>query len=350
MIDFGILSEIDLALIAALQAEPRASWATVSRVTGLSPATAARHWERLAASGAVWVTASPGEAVWSAHCVAYVEVTCTAGATLEVAHTLAQDPHALTVEVTAGSADLFLTVAAVDLSTMSNYLLRRVDTVAGITHTNTRISTKLYKDGSHWRLDARPRRRAAPPSAGPVTRPGRESAAQHADLDRKLSVLLGMDGRASYADLSHQLEVSEATVRRRVDQLLRSGAVILRTEVSAERVGWPVSAIMSLDVPVTLLGEAARTATRLRQVRLVATVAGSPSLIVVAWLKDLEEIHELEGQLVDTVPQLQVQSRLTVLHTVKRMGRILDEHGDATGVVPMSHWQNPLESADLATP
>ncbi|MFC6706829.1 Lrp/AsnC family transcriptional regulator [Flexivirga alba] len=348
MIDFGILSEIDLALIAVLQAEPRASWATVSRVTGLSPATAARHWERLAASGVVWVTASPGEAVWSAHCVAYVEVTCTAGATLEVAHTLAQDPHALTVEVTAGSADLFLTVAAVDLSTMSNYLLRRVDTVAGITHTNTRISTKLYKDGSHWRLDARPRRRSAPPSAGLVTRPGRESAAQHADLDRKLSLLLGMDGRASYADLSHQLEVSEATVRRRVDQLLRSGAVILRTEVSAERVGWPVSAIMSLDVPVTLLGEAARTATRLRQVRLVATVAGRPSLIVVAWLKYLEEIHELEGQLVDTVPQLQVQNRLTVLHTVKRMGRILDEHGDATGVVPMSHWQNPFESADLA--
>lgn len=348
MMDFGILSEADLALITALQAEPRASWATVSRVTGLSPATAARHWERMAASGAVWVTASPGQAVWSAHCVAYVEVTCTTGATLHVAHTLAQDPHALTVEVTAGAADLFLTVAAVDLNTMSSYLLRRIGTVPGITHTNTRISTKLYKDGSHWRLDALPRRRPAPPSTGPATSRGEERTASHAELDRKLSLLLGRDGRASYADLSHQLEVSEATVRRRVDHLLRSGAVILRTEVAAERVGWPVSAIMSLDVPVTLLGEAARTAARLRQVRLVATVAGSPSLVVVAWLKHLEEIHELEARLVDTVPQLQVQSRLTVLQTVKRMGRILGEHGDATGVVPMSHWQNPLESADLA--
>ncbi len=348
MIDSDILSEDDLALITALQAEPRASWAAVSRVTGLSAATAARHWERLTSSGIAWVTASPGQVTWSAHCVAYVEVTCAAGATVDVAHTLVGDPHALTVEITAGSADLFLTVATTSLDSMSRYLLQRVDKIPGITHTNSRISTGLYHDGAHWRLDALPRRR--PASSDPATQTAHhgDPLAHLTDVDRELFVQLGLDGRATYAQLSHRLGISEATARRRTEHLVRTGAISLRAEVAASRVGWPVSAIMSMEVPVSVLGEAARTVARLRQTRLSATLAGRPSLIVVVWLKHIDQIHDLERRLVDAIPGMQVQNRLTVLQTVKRMGRILDADGHAIGVVPMSHWQDPLAPCDGA--
>ncbi len=349
MIDSDILSEDDLALITALQAEPRASWAAVSRVTGLSAATAARHWERLTSTGTAWVTASPGQVTWSAHCVAYVEVTCAAGATVDVARTLVGDPHALTIEITAGSADLFLTVATTSLDSMSRYLLHRVDKIPGITHTNSRISTGLYRDGAHWRLDALPRRRPA------SSDPGATQTAQHGDplthltdVDRELFVHLGRDGRATYAQLSHHLGISEATARRRTEHLLRTGAISLRAEVAASRVGWPVSAIMSMEVPVGVLGEAARTVARLRQTRLSATLAGRPSLVAVVWLKHIDQIHDLERRLVDAIPGMHVQNRLTVLQTVKRMGRVLDAGGQAIGVVPMSHWQDPLASCDRA--
>lgn len=345
VIDSDILSEEDLALITALQQDPRASWAAVSRATGLSPATAARHWGRLSSAGTAWVTASPGQVAWWSRCVAYVEVTCAAGATSDVAQTLAQDPHALTVEVTAGSADLFLTVAVTDLEAMSRYLLHRVGKIPGITHTNTRISTGLYRDGAHWRLDALPRRRQGPVRPGSTQlMPNLSDFSQLSDFDRKLFVQLCIDGRATYVELSHRLEVSEATARRRTEHLLRTGTVSLRTEVAGGRVGWPVSAILFIEAPVNILGEAARAVARLRYARMSATLAGSPSLVTVVWLEHIDQIHELERQLVDSIPGVHVQNRLTVLQTVKRMGRILDERGQAVEAVPMTHWRDPLES------
>lgn len=343
MTDSGMFSENDLALVTALQVAPRASWAAVAQATGLSAATAARHWQHLVETGAAWVTASPGQAVWASRCVAYVEVNCTPGVTLEVAQILAQDPCALTVEITAGGADLFLTVAAEDLAAMSRYLLQRIDTIPGITRTNSRIATKLYRDGSDWRLDALPSHRPVAFSSHqqPVIERGM-TPGRLTDIDRSLSVQLGLDGRATYADLAQKVGVSEVTARRRTTHLIRTGTLVLRTEIAAHRVGWPVSTVLSIEVPVNLLSEAARTAARQRQVRMSATVAGSPSLVVAAWLKQVDQIHELEHHLVDKLPQLRVTGRLTVLRTVKRMGRILDGHGHAVAAVPMDHWQDPL--------
>jgi len=42
-----VLSEIDLQLLHALQINPRAPWNIIGLVLGVSPATAARRWERL---------------------------------------------------------------------------------------------------------------------------------------------------------------------------------------------------------------------------------------------------------------------------------------------------------------
>jgi len=41
------LSEADLALVNALQVQPRASWSLIGKALGVGPVTVARHWERL---------------------------------------------------------------------------------------------------------------------------------------------------------------------------------------------------------------------------------------------------------------------------------------------------------------
>ncbi|WP_241196675.1 AsnC family protein, partial [Streptomyces sp. ADI95-17] len=40
-------SELDLALVDALQAAPRAPWSRIGRALGVDATTAARRWERL---------------------------------------------------------------------------------------------------------------------------------------------------------------------------------------------------------------------------------------------------------------------------------------------------------------
>jgi DNA-binding Lrp family transcriptional regulator len=332
------LDEDDLALVEALQRDPRAPWTTVAEVVGTNAVTASRRWERLRATGAAWVTGGPGPGSHHAQLLAYVDVTCLPSEKTRVAQQLAGDPHALSVDITAGGRDLLRTGAAVDLATLGRYLLERLDRVPGVTGTRARIATRLYAEGSTWRLGVLPSSGAAG-SPLPVTRP-----ALLDEVDRDLMSALGIDGRASYAALAQVAGISQPTARRRVDRLISSGAVLLRTDVAAPLAGLPVMVVLSADVPAVRLDDAAARLGRLRQVRLSATLAGTPSLLVIAWLPSLEEVHRFEQDLVHRVPDLDVVDRLVVLRSVKRMGHLLDAEGRTTGTVPMDVWRDPVPS------
>lgn len=347
VIDSGGLTERDLTLIETLQVTPRASWEAVARATRTSPMTEARRWRRLVDSGAAWVTGAPGVSLWNAQCVAYVDIRCSAGRSLDVAATLAQDRHALSVELTAGGSDVFATVAAADLRALSRYVLERIDVIPGITNTRTRISTHVYREGSHWRLGALRQDWASAPPAPPHS-PSSTSTSALSRLeasDKRILVQLGLDGRSSYATLAANAGVSEGTARRRVARLLGGGAVLLRTEVAAHLAGWQVPVTLSVDAPTSRLVETARGITRLRQVRLCTTLAGTPPLVVSAWLHDVNSLHRFETILVKAMPDVTVVDRLITLRTVKRMGRLLDEEGRAIGAVPMDIWTDPLALA-----
>jgi DNA-binding Lrp family transcriptional regulator len=334
------LDEDDLALVEALQRDPRAPWTAVADVVGTNAVTASRRWERLRASGAAWVTGTPGPGSHHAQVLAYVEVSCLPSEKTRVAQELAGDAHALSVDITAGGRDLLLTVAAVDLPTLGRYLLERLDRVPGVTATRARIATRLYAEGSTWRLGVLPPN-GTTGGGMPAIRP-----AVLDEVDRELMSALGEDGRASFATLAQATGVSQPTARRRVDRLITSGAVLLRTDVAGPLAGLPVMVVLSANAPAGRLDDVAARLGRLRQVRLSATLAGTPSLLVVAWLSSLEEVHRFEQDLVQQVPEADVVDRLVVLRTVKRMGHLLDLDGRATGTVRMDVWREPVPSAD----
>jgi DNA-binding Lrp family transcriptional regulator len=336
------LTETDLALVEALQVSPRAPWSSVGAAVGLGAATVARRWARLADAGAAWVTGPPGVAVWNAQCLAYVAVSCSPDRRQAVADVLARDLHALSVELTAGGADLFVTVAAADLTALSRYLLDRLERIPGVTATRTGIATRLYREGSGWRLGALPTDAATALPAPTDDRTATGAGSPLLPADRAILVQLGLDGRSSYRTLAAAAGVSEPTARRRTSRLLRSGAVLLRAEVAGPLAGWPVLVNLSIDVPTSRLEDTARAVGRLHQVRLCATLAGTPPLLVAAWLHGVEEIHRFELLLARTLPGLTVVDRLITLRPVKRVGRLLDEDGRAVGAVPMDVWADPL--------
>lgn len=344
MKDSVTLCERDLALVEALQVSPRAPWSAVARATGGSPITVARRWQRLVDQGAAWVTGTPGVPVWNAQCLAYLRIRCSPGANLAVAQTLAGDPHALSVEVTAGDFDLFVTAAATDLQALSHYVLERVDLVPGITDTQTQICTHLYREGSRWRLGSLPQEAAARLPARPESLRSADSGigSPRGPEEERLFVQLGLDGRSTYPTLAAAAGVSEATARRRVANLLGSGAVALRAEVATGLTGWRVPVMLGVDAPSAQLAETAAAIARLRQVRLCATLAGTPAILVSAWLRSLEAIHDFETTLAKALPRLTVATRLVTLRTVKRTGRLLDEEGRAVGAVPMDIWSDPV--------
>lgn len=335
----------DRLLVDALQVAPRAPWSAVGDVLGMTAVTAARRWERLVEGGLGWVTAAPGMAARDAQCMAYVEITCRPAERLMVARSIARHRLAITVELTTGSADILVTVAAVDLQTLSHYLLEHLGQVDGVRSSRARIATRLYVEGSSWRV-----RELSAPAVGRLEQVGQhhgrapagEQTIEMSDSVKTVLTHLALDGRASFAELAERAEISPTTARRYVDRLLRSRKVILRTDVCAPAVGWPVQVYLWADTPVDTLAETASVLSGFRQARLCATVAAGPSLALCSWLHTVEEVHRLEMAITARLPQVEVTDRLIVLRQIKRMGRLLDESGCAVGVIPMNIWDDLL--------
>jgi DNA-binding Lrp family transcriptional regulator len=347
-----ILSPDDSELIGALQVGPRATWTDIGEALGISGITAARRWQRISASGVAWVTAAPGMSRRAEQCVAYVEVDCLPGKRIEVAAELARHELVVTVEIITGTADIMLTIAAANLHTLSHYLLDHLGAMESVLKTRARIATKIYTEGSAWRLVELPEdaiRVLERSRLKPEMDRADEAVSMTPDMQR-IAGLLTVNGRASYAELAAATGLSPTTVRRHVDNLLRSGMLLPRTDLAAELSRSPVQVYLWADAPVDGLPVTARTISQIRQVRLCATVSSAPSLLLCAWLRTVEEVHRLELAIANRLPQVRIIDRLVVLRTVKRMGRLLDTHGRAVGVVPINIWDDKLEHSASPAP
>ncbi|NEY31976.1 AsnC family transcriptional regulator [Streptomyces sp. PRKS01-65] len=328
------VSETDLQLLHALQISPRVPWNVLGDVLAISPTTAARHWARLSGEGLAWITAyRPDLAGQLGDPVnALITAVCAPSRLSAIAQILAAHPQMLSVEIVSGDGDLHLTVAAPDRQALADYLLGPFAAVDGLLQSSTCWVTRLYKEGSKWRLRAlspaqvRRLRDLTEPAravASPVPRRLLDAA------DERILEALSADGRASYTALAEAAAVSESTLRRRLRRLMDTGRVAVRCDVAWEAAGWPVQTILALRVPVDRLEETARALTARPETRLVATCVGEADLVVTAWLPSLADAHPFATMLSERFPGVRVVRWLTGLRAVKRMGRPLDERGRA---------------------
>ncbi|MFF5715144.1 Lrp/AsnC family transcriptional regulator [Streptomyces sp. 62] len=329
-----MIGEEDLALVHALQVRPRASWVELGEVLGCTPATVARRWERLAGTGAAWVTAVPGPRC--AALTAYVGLRCVTGTREKVAQALAGDPAAVTVEITAGSYDLLVEVITADLASFGRYLLDRIERLPGVTGSTVAIATTVVTEASRWRLDALAPDQSA--ALGDAPRGGSVPARRLTELDRRLLAGLGRDGRQAWHQLAQETDTSAATARRRAERLLASGEAALRCDVAGPLFERPVTVSLWAQVPAPELRAVARHLAAVPSVRFVATTAGRENLLVALWLRSPEEIQQLEVELALRHPAVLVQDRTIALRTAKRMGRLFDANGYGTASVPLAPW------------
>jgi len=329
-------SELDLVLIDALQSAPRAPWSRIGLAIGVDATTAARRWERLRVNGLAWVTAY--DAAKSAT-VAYVEVRCRPRALESVSAALAAMPWVFSVDETAGDFDLLASVVAADLPALGRSVHGTIGGLEGVRTTRTRLGITLYSEGGDWRMRAmEPAGRAelsAPRTSGRTV----YSAHMHhrpPSGDQALLAALGADGRLGYTELGAATGMSEHTARRRLRRMTRDGDITFRCDLAHPLAGLSTVVLYRTSVPHTHLEATGNTLARMEEVRLAVSVSGSDNLLVLVWLRGLHAIDPFEALLAERFPNLSVSDRTVVLHSRKRMGRLLDAGGRATGHVPFA--------------
>ncbi len=339
MQESNMIGALDYEIVNGLQISPRIEWSDLARSLDVSPATLGRRWATLRDAGRAWVVPSPGPELPTYRAVAFALVKSLPGCLMKVAEAIARHPEAITVEVTAGTADLQLDLAARDMHALSEYLMETLGGVSGVSEVRTAFVTQLYQEASQWEL------RTLNPAqmknlAGHRSRLNSEGIADRT-LDRLDQELLGqlmVDGRRTWSELAASTGISPGTAKRRIDRLQKAGLMSFRCEVDAELADYPVSVSLLASVPPAQLDAARSMAQKLPECRLASAVTGPYSLFLNLWLPHLSHLPRVEAGMCSKIPELQVHDRLVAVRTIKRAGGLLDSRGRRTGVVGLSAW------------
>lgn len=329
-------SETDLALVDALQAAPRAPWSQIGRALAIDPTTAARRWERLRRDGLAWITAY--DAAKSAT-VAYVEVRCRPRDLEAISIRLADMPWVFSVDETAGDFDLLASVVGADLPSLGRSVHGLIGSLDGVLRLQIRLGITLYGEGGDWRVQAMEPAGRAGLAAPRTSRPTAYSARmqpQRSPEDQALLTALSADGRLGYTDLGATTGMSEHAARRRLQRMTRDGDVTFRCDMAHPLAGLSTVVLFRTAVPHAQLTTTGTALARMEEVRLATSVSGTDNLLVMVWLHGLHAIDAFESQLAERFPDLRISDRSVFLHSRKRMGRLLDMAGRATGHVPFA--------------
>ncbi|WP_405431976.1 Lrp/AsnC family transcriptional regulator [Streptomyces anulatus] len=109
--------------------------------------------------------------------------------------------------------------------------------------------------------------------------------------DSALLRALAQDGRADLRRLASASGCSESTVRRRIGQLRDSGVLAFEVEIDPALFGYPIEALLWLDVPPAGLRTVAEGLAGHRQVAFAALTTGPSSVFVMVECRSVSGLH-----------------------------------------------------------
>lgn len=251
------LDAVDEQLIRALQENGRAPYETLARAVGLARSTTKARVQRLLNEGGIRVIGAIHPSALGLNQLGHVIIEAD-GPAQPIAERIAELDETSFVTTTAGRFALTAELRTPDLDTFSSGLAR-VQATHGVRAVQTITYLQIWKDPYF------------PP--GPIESPGPLSDVDFDSSDHALLRRLGVDGRASFADLAEIAGLSAGATRTRVLRLLETGIVHVGALVRLN----PLSHTHTVGFALTLSGETAPVAhevVQLNEVDCFATGIG----------------------------------------------------------------------------
>ena len=136
-------------------------------------------------------------------------------------------------------------------------------------------------------------------------------------LDEKLIQLLGQDARQSSNVLAKQLKVSPATIRRRVRTLVKSGALRIVGVVDPKKFGFPLVAVLALDVVHDKVDPVMKMLADRPEVRWISLTTGRFDIMALLRFRSTDELAEFVKNRLSNVEGLRNSETFLSLHVEK---------------------------------
>lgn len=314
-----VLDPLALRITEALQVNGRASWRRIAEVLDEPVRTVARRGAALLEDRTVQVVGLT--ALAPTH---LLRVQCRPDAVQSVARALAARPDTVFVYALAESAEVIVEVAS-EFEALPDVLGVELDGV--ITHRLTPV-LQYFRTVAEWRAGVLTPAEVAALELPDVPPEQTRTGLQVDDVDRAIIDALVADGRTPFETIASLAGFSQATARRRIDQLIQRGFVRIRAVVGPALLGLPVETLLWIRCAPQHAEHIGTTLARSPLVRYAAMVMGEYPLVVDVTAHDIAELRDFltngpwEGRVESVHPTL-------LLQTFKRGGVVTERFSDA---------------------
>jgi DNA-binding Lrp family transcriptional regulator len=306
--------ELDLALLHGFQIDGRVPFSRLAAVLGVSEQTVARRYRRLVGQGGMRVLGVADEARLG-YTRWLVRMRCAPQTAESLAGALAGRTDTFWVGLMSGGTEVTCVMRARTPQERETLLLEKLRRTPGIASVSAHCLLHIFYGGAPgWftKFEVLRPDQADALCPAPVCEPSPVPVVLDA-VDEALVAVLGRDGRATYAELRQATHQSESAVRRRLENLLRSGAVYLDVQLDPGMLGYDCRCTLWLTVTPSSLATVGAALAGHREVAFAAATSGASNVVAAVVCRDTahlyryltERIGALEGvQQVETAPVL----------------------------------------------
>jgi Lrp/AsnC family transcriptional regulator, regulator for asnA, asnC and gidA len=137
-------------------------------------------------------------------------------------------------------------------------------------------------------------------------------------LDAKIIVMLQADGRRPSIEMARSLGVTEGTIRKRIERLVRDKIIQISAWADPLQIGYNNYAVLMMNLDLKHLDSGADKISRMPEVFFLGTCIGEFNLFVSACFRSLEHMHEFMTKRLARVPGVRRISTSHVTRVVKR--------------------------------
>jgi DNA-binding Lrp family transcriptional regulator len=314
----ALLDDIDRRLIHALAIDARAPFRAIGEVIGCSDQTAARRYRRLQEVADLRVIGDvEAERVgWDDW---LLRLQCTPAGTTPVAEALSRRPDTRWIQLASGGTEIVCVLQARTPEQRDALLLKGLPGSRHVVQVAAHLMLETYSPeawgGIASALDPAEAARLDPPE---VDAEGATLALD--DLDHALLARLGEDGRASHSAIATAIHTHESTVRRRIDELRRAGALVFEIDLDTTALGLDTHAYLWLSVAPNQLLHIGTTLATHPEVAYVGATTGRTNLFASAVFRDSHHMFEYLSTRLATLDGIQSVETAPTLRTLKRTG------------------------------
>lgn len=315
------IDSLDRRIIHALRVHGRAGFRELAAALGVSDQTVARRYRSLRERAGVRVIARPNP-IRLGHENWILRLHTAPDAAGPIAAALARRPDTAWVSVLSGGTEISCNVSLPVTADRDSLLLQKLPRTPRLVSVSAHCVMHNFAGGAvgldnrdHTLTPAEIARLGAP--AVDTDRPASLAAADGPLLDA-----LARDGRMTYPQLAAATGWSESAVRRRLDDLTRTGTVYFDVEVDPDRLGFRARVLLWLAVAPSRLAAVGAALAGHEEIVFAAATTGPTNVVATVVCEDMPALYRyLTGRIgaLDGVERLETAP---LLRHVKQVGAV----------------------------